>query len=81
MSDQALITLRPGMYLITQMNISNQLKIDHAPALFYEVIAGIDSSFKEAFTRVEERKFDMHDMQEKGKNNCYLDTVRASAAS
>lgn len=63
----ALITLRPEMDLTAQMNIFSQINVAYSPALFYEVIVGIDSSFKEVFTRVEERKFDLYDMQEKGK--------------
>jgi hypothetical protein len=54
----ALITLKPGMELMAQLSIFNQLGIRYTPSLFYDVIVGIDSDQREEFGRVKERKID-----------------------
>jgi hypothetical protein len=46
------------MSLSEQMRILNQLGIKYTPALFYDVVVGIDSDYREEFTRVKERKID-----------------------
>lgn len=54
----ALISLKSDMNLSEQMRILNQLGIKYTPVLFYDVIIGIDSDYREEFSRVKERKID-----------------------
>ena len=53
-----LISLRSDMTILEQMRILNQLGVKYTPTLFYDVIVGIDSDYREEFTRVKERKID-----------------------
>ena len=53
-----LISLRSDMSILEQMRILNQLGVKYTPALFYDVVVGIDSDYREEFTRVKERKID-----------------------
>jgi len=53
-----IISLNPEMNLAAQMSIFNQLGISYTPALFYDLIIGIDSGLREEFSRVKERKID-----------------------
>jgi len=46
-----------GMTLEKQMQLFNMIRSDYRPSLFYQFTIGIDSSRKEIFKRVEERKF------------------------
>jgi len=53
-----LISLRADMNFLEQMRILNQLGLKYTPALFYDAVVGIDSDYREEFTRVKERKID-----------------------
>jgi len=52
------ISLKSDANLSEQMRIFNQLGVKYTPALFYDVVVGIDSNYREEFTRVKERKID-----------------------
>lgn len=64
-----LIMPAPDMDMKRQMEVSDFLKMDYRPSLFYQLVVGINSEKKDIFKRVKERKITAD----------YLESVRSRA--